>query len=231
MPGLGVITQRVTGETIDAVKYNGDRQELVTMMEPSQIDDDSPNPTQMQVTVDPGEVGSESLAANLAGEIERLRFAIKEIRGTPQWYTTTKTTTKIIPFTGFGTADGSSLAADSIGKISGHFIVPDDYASGQIVFSWLHRPNAAGGAFKLQHQGFRFRDATALLVWIDADASGSIPDLNSHLITRAINATDFVVGDSLRLDIIRVGTDVADTNTGALNIDGIWVTYLSYAGR
>jgi microcystin-dependent protein len=40
----------------------------------------------MQYATDPGEPGSESLATSLAGEIERLRFIIKEISGKLQWY-------------------------------------------------------------------------------------------------------------------------------------------------
>jgi hypothetical protein len=40
----------------------------------------------MQLITDPGGVGSESLAPSLAGEIERLRFAMKGVTGKAQWY-------------------------------------------------------------------------------------------------------------------------------------------------
>ena len=40
----------------------------------------------MQTVVDPGEVGSESLASDNDGEIKRLRNMIKEIVGEVQWY-------------------------------------------------------------------------------------------------------------------------------------------------
>ena len=54
-------------------------------------DDYSVDNTQMQSTTDPGEVGTESKATTLAGELERLRFAVKELKqwclGTiAQWY-------------------------------------------------------------------------------------------------------------------------------------------------
>lgn len=54
-------------------------------------DDYAVDNTQMQSTADPGEVGSESRPTTLAGELERLRFALKELKqwclGTiAQWY-------------------------------------------------------------------------------------------------------------------------------------------------
>lgn len=55
----------------------------------TKIDDYSATTTQMQTTVDPGDVGTESPATNLQGEIERLRFKIKQIIGGAQWYSDT----------------------------------------------------------------------------------------------------------------------------------------------
>ena len=51
-------------------------------------DDYSVDNTQMQSTTDPGEVGTESKATTLAGELERLRLILKEITGEAQWYVT-----------------------------------------------------------------------------------------------------------------------------------------------
>ncbi len=42
----------------------------------------------MRATADPGESGSESLATSLTDELKRIRFAIKEMKGTDQWYET-----------------------------------------------------------------------------------------------------------------------------------------------
>ena len=42
----------------------------------------------MKLNTDPGESGTESQATSLAGELERLRFAIKECKGTAEWYQT-----------------------------------------------------------------------------------------------------------------------------------------------
>lgn len=81
-------TTRATGLTLSASIYNSDHVNHITNATPDGLDDYSANVTQMQSIADPGEVGTESLAVSLSGELNRLRFAIKEIKGTGQWYET-----------------------------------------------------------------------------------------------------------------------------------------------
>jgi hypothetical protein len=78
----------VAGEVLSAAKYNADQQNHIDNNIPSSIDDYSANVTTMRTATDPGEVGSESLATTLAGEVERLRFALRELKATAQWYET-----------------------------------------------------------------------------------------------------------------------------------------------
>ena len=87
MPALYTHTTRSTGTVLTATIYNGDHQNHIDNGVPLQHDDYSVNATQMQTITDPGEVGTESLATTQAGEFERLRFAIKEMKNTAQWYT------------------------------------------------------------------------------------------------------------------------------------------------
>ena len=84
--GLYSHTTRADGLTLTAAIYNADHQNHIDNHNTEQIDDYSTDATQMKLTADPGEVGTESLSTNLAGELARLRFAIKEIKGTNQWY-------------------------------------------------------------------------------------------------------------------------------------------------
>ena len=86
MPGLYSITNRVGGELITAAKYNADHQVHVDNQTPQMTDDYSSNTGQMQAQTDPGESGSENPASSLAGELERIRFAIAEMKGTTYWY-------------------------------------------------------------------------------------------------------------------------------------------------
>lgn len=76
----------VDDEDVTHSDLNAEFDNVLTNFVPLMMDDYSSNTSQMQTTADPGEVGSESLATTLAGELERLRFIIKEITGEDQWY-------------------------------------------------------------------------------------------------------------------------------------------------
>ncbi len=91
MAGLYSHTTRATGTTLTAAIYNGDHQNHIDNHVPAQMDDYSATVGQMQTQTDPGEQGSESQAASLAAELERLRFAIAEAKGTTYWYETAGT--------------------------------------------------------------------------------------------------------------------------------------------
>lgn len=86
MTALYSHTTRATGLTLTAAIYNSDHQNHIDNGIPIQQDDYSASVGQMQTNTDPGEVGSESQATTQAGEFERLRFAIKELNGKAQWY-------------------------------------------------------------------------------------------------------------------------------------------------
>lgn len=96
MPGLYSITPRTLGENITPQKYNADHQNHIENATPQMHDDYSASVAQMQTVTDPGEVATESLPTSLAGEIERLRFIIKEITGGAQWYTSPSTSLEAV---------------------------------------------------------------------------------------------------------------------------------------
>lgn len=86
MPGNYSHTTRASGSILTAVIYNGDHEQHVTFSTPAGLDDESANVTAMQTEADPGEQGSESLAGSLQEELYRLRYAIRELKGTTYWY-------------------------------------------------------------------------------------------------------------------------------------------------
>ncbi|MEO0215654.1 MAG: hypothetical protein ABIL14_01385 [candidate division WOR-3 bacterium] len=87
MPGnYSKIKTVVTGEVITAADRNAEHDNHITNQTPAGTDDYSANITQMQAVTDPYPGGVESLATSLAGELERLRFLIKQISGADQWY-------------------------------------------------------------------------------------------------------------------------------------------------
>lgn len=74
-------------ETLLRADLNAEFDNILSNMLPAGMDDYSVNAAQMKLQIDPGAVGTESLPTSLAGEIERLRFAIKRIAGETYWYT------------------------------------------------------------------------------------------------------------------------------------------------
>ena len=78
----------ISTEDVTAADINAEFDNILNNLLPAQLDDYSVNIAEMQTKTDPGEVGTESLPTTLAGEIERLRFAIGEVKGTGQWYST-----------------------------------------------------------------------------------------------------------------------------------------------
>ena len=80
------IVTRSNGTILTAAIYNADHQAHVTGNIPTSIDDYSSDVATSRIMTDPGGVGTESLATTIAGELERLRFTINQIKGTAQWY-------------------------------------------------------------------------------------------------------------------------------------------------
>lgn len=98
-------------ELLTYADLNAEIDNILNNLGPSGVDDYSSNATQMRTDTDPGESGSESLATSLAGEIERLRFAIREIKGSgvTYWYQSASTSLSEL-----ASALGSSTLANRI---------------------------------------------------------------------------------------------------------------------
>jgi len=83
----------VDGQVLGASDYVGDHQQHITNQNPLSTGAYSDTASQMSLVTDTGDSGTPSLAGSLAGELERLRFAIKHIKETisqstmPVWFT------------------------------------------------------------------------------------------------------------------------------------------------
>lgn len=91
---------RANGLILTASIYNTDHQNHIDNGIPSQLDDYSATVGQMQSATDPGEDGSESQPTSLAGELERLRYAIAELKGTTYWYETAQSSISALSSSG-----------------------------------------------------------------------------------------------------------------------------------
>lgn len=120
-----------TTDTLVASDLNAEFDNVLAYFMPQYSDDYSATAAQMRLTADPGESGTESLATSLSGELERLRFAINEIKGTTYWYSTASTSLSQL-----SSAIGTNLLANRIssGRMSSNssqpmFLVPDGTAA------------------------------------------------------------------------------------------------------
>lgn len=102
-------------EDVTASDLNAEFNNVLLAMQPLLMDDYSTDVTQMQVMTDPGEVGSESKATTLAGEIARLRKLISEITGETQWYES-----PVASLTGLANALGGGLSPNRL--VSGRML-------------------------------------------------------------------------------------------------------------
>ncbi len=79
-------TTRAVGLTLTANIYNTDHTNHITNHNFDTLDDYSSNNAEMQTVTDPYPSGSESLATSGAGELERIRYVLKQLGGGAQWY-------------------------------------------------------------------------------------------------------------------------------------------------
>lgn len=112
----------VSNEVLTASDLNAEFNNLLTYSDAAHYVGYSANTSQMQTTADPGGVGTESLAASIADELTRLRFAIKRMAGGAQWYvaparnlTTTIATADITDGAVTGAKLAAAVAGDGLG--------------------------------------------------------------------------------------------------------------------
>lgn len=76
----------VTGETITAADRNNEHTNHINNCDFSGLGDASANVTAMQTIVDPYPGAIESLATDGLGELQRVRYLLKQLSGETQWY-------------------------------------------------------------------------------------------------------------------------------------------------
>lgn len=73
-------------ETLLASDLNAEFDNILNNLTPAGVDDESTNDAAMQATTDPYPASAISRPTTLQGEIQRLRYLIKQITGETQWY-------------------------------------------------------------------------------------------------------------------------------------------------
>lgn len=220
-------------DSTDAVTYwTIDQVIAVPQGNPALIDDASATVEQSEATMDPGEVGAEVLAVNLAQELQQLRFRIKEITGAASWRTTY----------GLRRVQGTVLSGEPLGAFepnvdTGMVVeLAYDFCEGilggsVVTYKMLRRTLSAVGTVKMSLELRRHRggapDVSLATTAIDFAPGGT----NSVLFTYAFGITDFQAGDVISLAFIRQGTLPADTNEDRCYMLGHWFEYTGILGR
>lgn len=75
----------IAAETLTASDLNAEFDNILNNLDPDSVEDASADNTAMQTVADPYP-GAESLATSLRGELQRLRYLIKQITGETNWY-------------------------------------------------------------------------------------------------------------------------------------------------
>jgi hypothetical protein len=157
----------------------------VTNQSPLTLDDYSATLAQMRLTTDPGEVGTESLATTLAGELERLRYAAYDTKHfvdplVTQWYQTPTTRLPFVSVThygalGDGTTDDTAAIQAAIDSGASTVFFPDGtYLLGTIT----------AGPTYLENRFLTLRSNLTLL-----GTRGSILKIKDHVLDGATDAT------------------------------------------
>ena len=156
--------------------------------DPEQMDDYSANAAGMQVQTNPGESGSESLPTTLAGELERLRFIINEMKGTTYWYETQTWTTPTFD-AGDYTGNNSMTWTVASGDVSTMAYVID---SEKMTVAFRILTTTVGGT-----------PSTQLQIAIPASKTATKAMMNAcYLVNNGTAAIGFVRVDAAGTDII-----------------------------
>lgn len=120
-------------EVLNNTDLNAEIDNILNNLGPSGIDDYSTNAATMRTSTDPGESGTESLATSLAGELERIRFVLKEMKGADVTYWYQSLNTDLSQLSG---ASGTSLSANRIvsgqtasSGVQPNFLIPNGGAA------------------------------------------------------------------------------------------------------
>lgn len=176
--GLYSHTTRGTGTVLTAAIYNSDHQNHVTNANPSMIGAYSDDVSQYQSATNPGDLGSEVLSGNLAGEIERLRYVLARLMGTTHWYQ--PPTVSLEDMSAFGSFPVLLSAANTLLQLQ-----RTENDDTERIVQEILSGSGAGDKFSIRVIGDESNGVLAIRFYIGEDAVFSI-SADAHLVeTRA----------------------------------------------
>ncbi|MCR4287543.1 MAG: hypothetical protein NUW09_05990 [Deltaproteobacteria bacterium] len=150
----------ITGETITASDRNAEHQNHITNHNFPGLDDYSTNAAQMQSTADPYPAGSESLATSGSGELERIRYLLKQQHGCAQWYIFPDLVSKTADYT--ATANDRVILCDAT-SAAVTVTLPTAVGNTDKVF-FIKKTDASGNSVTVDGNGAETIDGAATVV-------------------------------------------------------------------
>ncbi len=180
---LSRIKTWISGETLTASDLNAEFDNILNNLDPDNIEDASANATAMQATADPYPGGSESLATNLRGELQRLRYVLKQVTGQSQWYIDPTVSIENL-YDGYGDFKTITNANSPYTAALTDYHISCDTSSGAITVN-LPVASNTGKIYVIKKS-----DSSANAVTIDADGTETIDGNVTYTLS---NQYDFVV--------------------------------------
>lgn len=128
-----------------------------------------------------------------------------------------------------GMINNPGVMEDNVTTIADvHWRVPEGYSGGDITVSWLYHASAAGslvmGLFTYRHRP----GIPQLTIDNNVNVNQGPVDMRAYEISRVIAASNIQVGDVFQHQLVRFGSDAADSPIIAF-VDGAWITYTGLA--
>lgn len=142
------IHTRNTGNTISGPDDDSEFDNIIANSTPAGLDDASVNDAAMQSTADPFPGSAISKPTSLTGELERLRFLIKQQEVTSQWYIYPDLVSKSATYT--ATQDDKVILGDASG---GNFTITLPTAVGILNKVFFIKNTAATGTVTVDGNG------------------------------------------------------------------------------
>lgn len=131
-----------TGEILTAADLNNTVTAINNSNQTEDIDDYSTDNTEMQTTTDPYPAGVESKPATLSGELERIRYVIKQLSGETQWYIDPDTTIAAL-----NTSVANAVTIGDTQTVTGSKTIPFADGSESTPSQWHHGDANTGRYF------------------------------------------------------------------------------------
>lgn len=182
----------VNNEVLTASDLNAEFNNILNNSIASSIIGCSANVSAMQATVNPGGIGTESLAADVQGEIQRLRYMIQQLGGGAQWY--------VVPphnLTSFSLVDADIASGAAIQRSKLAALVAAQGGSGGFTTSSTSFVDVTGYTITVTSTGAPFRicmlpDPSSATSLISANGPTS-PVTNVELLRDGVVIGNFVV--------------------------------------